>query len=100
MFICTAFKSHTEWSFACVSSQTIMKLPTTVSTNHVLNYFGHMIYTLQSSLYQNIAKLLTYPSIYIYIYIHKVCSKGIETEAVFTKVEIKKEMNFLKIVLL
>ena len=38
-----------------------MRLVTVVSTFHGLNCFGHVIYVLQMSMYQNIAKLLTPP---------------------------------------
>ena len=68
LFICEAFKSHTEWSNAQhVSTPITMILPTTVSTFHGLNCFGHVIYELQTSLYQNIVKLLTQPCIILQI---------------------------------
>ena len=55
-----------EWSNAQhVSTPTTMILPTTVGTLHSLNCFGHIIYAPQTSMYQNIAKLLTQPSIFM-----------------------------------
>ena len=51
--------NQTEWSNAHVSAPSTTILPTTVSTFHSLNDFGHVIYTLYTSMYQNIAKLLT-----------------------------------------
>ena len=38
-------------------------VPTTMDTFHGLNCFSHVIYKLKTSTYQNIAKLLTHPSI-------------------------------------
>ena len=62
MFICVTFKSYMEWrNTQCVSIRTTTILTTTVSTYHDLNYFSHMIYML-TSMYQNIAKPLTYPN--------------------------------------
>ena len=59
MLICAAFKSHMEWSNAQhVSTPTTMILTTIMATYHSLNCFGHVVYTLQTSLYQNMAKLL------------------------------------------
>ena len=60
-FICAAFKSQMEWSNAqCVSAPPTTILPTIADTFSSLNYFSHIIYMLQSSTYQNIAKLLTH----------------------------------------
>ena len=62
-FICTTFKSQPGWSNAqCISTPPIMILPTTAGTSHSLNCFGYEIYMLQTSTFQNIAKLLTHPS--------------------------------------
>ena len=61
-FICAAFKSHMEWSNAHISTPTTTILPTTVGTFHCLNCFDHM-YMSQTSMYKNIAKLLTLPSV-------------------------------------
>ena len=56
------FKSLMEWSNAqWVSALITMILPTTVGTYHGLNYFSHVIYTLQTSTYHNIVKLFDSP---------------------------------------
>ena len=58
--VCVALKSYMEWSNAeHVSTLTTIILPTTVSTFYSLNCFSHVIYALQTSMYKNIAKLLT-----------------------------------------
>ena len=44
-----------------------MILPTIVGTFDGLNHFSHLIYMLLTSMYQNIAKLLTNLSNFIYI---------------------------------
>ena len=63
IFICMAFKKHIEWSNAYhVSALTTTKLSTTAGAFHNLNYFGHIIYMLQTSTYQNIAKHLIHPT--------------------------------------
>ena len=54
-----ALKLYMNWSNACVSIPITMILPTTARTYHNLNCFGHMIFMLQTSMYQNIANLLT-----------------------------------------
>ena len=55
-FICTAFKSRTEWIHTQrVSAPTTTILPTTAVTNYD---FIHVIYEPQTSVYQNITKLL------------------------------------------
>ena len=63
MFICAAFKSHTEWSNAqrvSVPNATILLM--TASTFHGLNYSDHMILAPPTiTYYQNIVKLLTPP---------------------------------------
>ena len=60
MFICAAFKLPMDWSnIQHVSASTTTILPTTVGTLHNLNFSSHMIYVLQTSIYQNITKLLT-----------------------------------------
>ena len=47
-----------------VSTPTTMILPITAGLSYGLNCFGHMMYALQTkTYYQNIAKLLTHPSI-------------------------------------
>ena len=43
--------------------QTAMILPIIVGSFHSWNCFGHVIHTLQASMYQNMTKLLTHPSI-------------------------------------
>ena len=65
-FICEALKSRMEWSnVQHASALTTTILLTTAGTFHGLNYFGHVVYALQTTTYyQNIAKLLTHPSIY------------------------------------
>ena len=65
-FFFVSFNFLTEWSNALrVSVPTTTSLPTTAGTfNNVWNHFSHEIYALQTStFYQNIAKLLTHPSI-------------------------------------
>ena len=71
---CYSFIKHSSWirllyvdlcSFhiaqneQCISTTTTMILSTTACTCHGLNCFGHVIYVLTSSVYQNIAELLT-----------------------------------------
>ena len=61
--ISVAFKSHTEWSSAwCVNASTTVILPTTKDIDHNMNCFCYVVCTLQTSMSQNIAKLLTHPS--------------------------------------
>ena len=56
--------NYTLWSnVQHVSTPTTTILPTTAGTFHSLNSFRHVIYTLQTNTYWNIAKLLTHPSI-------------------------------------
>ena len=51
MFICAAFKSHTELNNAQrVGAPTTTILPTTAGTNYGLNFLRHVIYTLQISM--------------------------------------------------
>ena len=58
-------KSYTKWNYACVSTPATTILLVTASTYHCLNCFGHVIYALQTSIYnQNIEKLLTHSSIF------------------------------------
>ena len=57
------------WSKA-MHNMSAHHLSTTDGTYYGLNCFGHMTYILQTSMYQNIAKLLIHPSVYIYIYIY------------------------------
>ena len=45
-----------------VSTPTTIILPRTVSPYYSLNCFGNVLYVLQTSMYQNSAKLLTHPS--------------------------------------
>ena len=52
-------KQHIRWQ------QTNYQLETTVDTSQGLKYFSHVIYLPQTSTYQNIAKLLTWPHIKI-----------------------------------
>ena len=62
-FIYAGFTSHRKWSNAqCVSTPTTTIIPATTGTNYCLDFFGHVIYPLQSNTYQNIPKLLTHPS--------------------------------------
>ena len=57
-FISAFFESHTKWSNAqCISAPTSTILTTIVGTYNGLNCFGHLTYALQSSTYQNRAKL-------------------------------------------
>ena len=46
-----------------VSTLSTMILPTIAVTFHGLDCFNHLIYKLQTSTYQNIAKLLTHSNI-------------------------------------
>ena len=49
LFICVAFKSHTEWSNAHVSTSTTKILGTIVGIFHGLNCFGRMVCKLACS---------------------------------------------------
>ena len=58
IFIWAAFKSHTKWSIApCISAAPTTIQLTIVGTNHGLNCFSYVIYTLQTTLH---AKLGTW----------------------------------------
>ena len=62
--------SHlTAWPSRRSICNTITILATTVGTFYGLNYFNHVIYMLQTSTNQNIAKFFIHPCAYIYIYI-------------------------------
>ena len=63
IFICTVSKSHMEWSNAQHVST-----PTT-TTNHIGYLLWLELLQLQISMYQNIAKLLTHPSIITELYL-------------------------------
>ena len=56
MFICAAFKSKAEWSYARVSVPTTMILPTIVGMFYSLNCFIHMLYVLLPGLVQDCTK--------------------------------------------
>ena len=61
-----ALSSHIERSNAqCINTPTISIVPTTAVFFHGLNCFGHMVYLQQTSMHQNMAKLLTHYSIYM-----------------------------------
>ena len=62
-FINAAYKSHTGLSnIQYVSTPTTTRLPIAVGTFHGLHCFSHVIYALQTSVYQKIAEFLSHPS--------------------------------------
>ena len=76
-----------------------MILSTIVSSFHDFNYFDRIIYMPKTGTYQNIAKLLIHPSIYIFVqlflnsYLHTVKwyqSVQSNTNNLYTEIEIKK----------
>ena len=62
MFICVALQSNRENNAQCVSTPTTMLLSTAAGTSQDLNCFAHVIYKLQTYMYQIIAEFLTYLS--------------------------------------
>ena len=62
MFIyATLLHSKCDFYVQHVNTPTVTILPTALGIYRSLNCFSHMIYVLQTSIYQNIVKLLTCP---------------------------------------
>ena len=62
IYLCSFQITHGWSNTRYVSTPTTTTLTTTAGTFHSLNCFGHIICIPQTSMYQNIAKLLTHPS--------------------------------------